>query len=287
MPIDEYVELPADQRADHLPFIYATDDDRHLIKVVCSHSIVSLVEDRRRYWQTLQYLSGVHEAKLTALHRADIEDAAVEVRGGRRSPREFPGRHRPGHVGTGDVEPGAGGSRGGAAVHVAGRRAATRGRGDGAGRCGPRSRLARPRRRGVVQRLRHLLPGVARSSSPRPRWSSTGRPEVIARMIPGAAEHRRGDPGDRQADRPGARQLRRGDHPMTDRRARPPGRTRSTRRIELLRRRLSRPAGLPRRVHLRRDAGRGLGVPAARAGRGVHPDACGRCCCAGTTAARC
>jgi pyruvate-ferredoxin/flavodoxin oxidoreductase len=74
VPIDEYVELPADQRADHLPFIYATDDDRHLIKVVCSHSIVSLVEDRRRYWQTLQYLSGVNEAKLTALHRADIEE---------------------------------------------------------------------------------------------------------------------------------------------------------------------------------------------------------------------
>ena len=74
VPIDEYVELPADQRADHLPFIYATDEDRHLIKVVCSHSIVSLVEDRRRYWQTLQYLSGVNEAKLTALHRADIEE---------------------------------------------------------------------------------------------------------------------------------------------------------------------------------------------------------------------
>jgi pyruvate-ferredoxin/flavodoxin oxidoreductase len=74
VPIDEYVELPADQRAEHPPFIYATDDDRHLIKVACSHDIVSLVEDRRRYWQTLQYLSGVHEAQLTALHRADFED---------------------------------------------------------------------------------------------------------------------------------------------------------------------------------------------------------------------
>ena len=73
VPIDEYVELPAAQRAEHLPFIYATDDDRHLIKVACSHRIVSLVEDRRRYWQTLQYLSGVHEAQLTALHRSDLE----------------------------------------------------------------------------------------------------------------------------------------------------------------------------------------------------------------------
>ena len=73
-PIDEYVELSAEQRAQHVPFVYATDEQRHLIKVACSHKIVALVDDRRRYWQTLQYLSGVHEAQLTALHRADIED---------------------------------------------------------------------------------------------------------------------------------------------------------------------------------------------------------------------
>jgi pyruvate-ferredoxin/flavodoxin oxidoreductase len=57
--------------------VYATDDGRHLIKVACSGGIVSLVEDRRRYWQTLQYLSGVHEAQLTALHRSDIEALRV------------------------------------------------------------------------------------------------------------------------------------------------------------------------------------------------------------------
>ncbi|MEZ5184917.1 MAG: 2-oxoacid:acceptor oxidoreductase family protein [Candidatus Nanopelagicales bacterium] len=84
LPIDEYVELAKDQRTEHVPFIYATDDDKHLIKVACSHRIVSLVEDRRRYWQTLQYLSGVREAQLTALHETDLaelrskyEDAAA------------------------------------------------------------------------------------------------------------------------------------------------------------------------------------------------------------------
>jgi pyruvate-ferredoxin/flavodoxin oxidoreductase len=70
--IDEYVELPVDRRGDGVPFVYATDDDRRLIKVACSTEIVSLVEGRRRYWQTLQYLSGVHESTLTALHEADI-----------------------------------------------------------------------------------------------------------------------------------------------------------------------------------------------------------------------
>jgi pyruvate-ferredoxin/flavodoxin oxidoreductase len=61
------------ERGSRIPYVFATDDDRHLIKVACSDSIVALVEDRRRYWQTLQYLSGVHEAQLTALHRTDLE----------------------------------------------------------------------------------------------------------------------------------------------------------------------------------------------------------------------
>jgi pyruvate-ferredoxin/flavodoxin oxidoreductase len=73
LPIDEYVELPLPEREGRIPFIYGTDHDRRLIKVACSDSIVALVEDRRRYWQTLQYLSGVHEAQLTALHRSDFE----------------------------------------------------------------------------------------------------------------------------------------------------------------------------------------------------------------------
>jgi pyruvate-ferredoxin/flavodoxin oxidoreductase len=72
IPIDEYVELPPEQRAGRMPFVHATDDERHLIKVACSPEIVDLVEDRRRYWQTLQYLSGVHEDALTALHAADL-----------------------------------------------------------------------------------------------------------------------------------------------------------------------------------------------------------------------
>jgi pyruvate-ferredoxin/flavodoxin oxidoreductase len=77
VPMHEFVELPRPQRVDRIPFVYATDEDRHLIKVACSVGIVSLVEDRRRYWQTLQYLSGVHEAQLTALHRSDLDALKV------------------------------------------------------------------------------------------------------------------------------------------------------------------------------------------------------------------
>ncbi len=56
-----------------MPFVYATDADKRLIKVACSHAIVSLVEDRKRFWQTLQYLAGQHEDQLTGDHRTEVE----------------------------------------------------------------------------------------------------------------------------------------------------------------------------------------------------------------------
>jgi pyruvate-ferredoxin/flavodoxin oxidoreductase len=73
VPIDEYVEMAPADRGTLVPFVHATDDNRRLIKVACSTEIVRLVEDRRRYWQTLQYLAGVHAEQLTALHRADFD----------------------------------------------------------------------------------------------------------------------------------------------------------------------------------------------------------------------
>jgi pyruvate-ferredoxin/flavodoxin oxidoreductase len=75
----DYVEIPTGERGDAVPFVYATDEDRRLIKVACSTEIVMLTEDRRRYWQTLQYLSGVHEASLTALTQADIDELRREL----------------------------------------------------------------------------------------------------------------------------------------------------------------------------------------------------------------
>jgi pyruvate-ferredoxin/flavodoxin oxidoreductase len=72
--IDEYVELSREEQAVRVPFIHATDEDQRLIKVECSASVGARVEDGRRYWQRLQYLSGGHEAKLTALHTSDLAD---------------------------------------------------------------------------------------------------------------------------------------------------------------------------------------------------------------------
>ena len=59
VPIADYVELADADREGKTPFVYATDKNKHLIKVACAEPIVILVEDRKRYWQTLQYLAGV------------------------------------------------------------------------------------------------------------------------------------------------------------------------------------------------------------------------------------
>jgi len=59
VPIAEYIDLDAAAREGKTPFIYATDKERHLIKVACAAPIVALVEDRKHYWETLKYLAGV------------------------------------------------------------------------------------------------------------------------------------------------------------------------------------------------------------------------------------
>jgi pyruvate-ferredoxin/flavodoxin oxidoreductase len=72
VPIAEYVELAPHQRTGRTPFVYTTDRKRHLVKMACSPSIVALVEDRRRNWQTLQFLAGQSEVVLTAQHRVEV-----------------------------------------------------------------------------------------------------------------------------------------------------------------------------------------------------------------------
>jgi pyruvate-ferredoxin/flavodoxin oxidoreductase len=57
-----------------VPFVYATDDDRRLIRVACGAGIVALVGERQRYWQTLQYLAGQGQAKVAAEYRKEIAD---------------------------------------------------------------------------------------------------------------------------------------------------------------------------------------------------------------------
>jgi len=78
VPVAEFVELSDEQRVGKVPFVYATDDDKHLIKVQVSARIVDLVEDRKRHWQTLQYLAGLPTVELTAAHKAELAELTAK-----------------------------------------------------------------------------------------------------------------------------------------------------------------------------------------------------------------
>ena len=74
VPIAEYVELDAAGRAGKVPFVYATNDARRLVKLACSASVVALVEERAAYWRMLQSLAGIDHAKLSAAHKAEVDE---------------------------------------------------------------------------------------------------------------------------------------------------------------------------------------------------------------------
>jgi pyruvate-ferredoxin/flavodoxin oxidoreductase len=71
--VHEYIDLDPAARVGKTPFIYTTDDDKKLIKLEVSQTLVRLVQDRRKYWRTLQYLGGIHLAGIDERHRADLE----------------------------------------------------------------------------------------------------------------------------------------------------------------------------------------------------------------------
>ncbi|MDR2450579.1 MAG: 2-oxoacid:acceptor oxidoreductase family protein, partial [Candidatus Accumulibacter sp.] len=80
IPVAEYVDLPANARKGGTPFVFAVDAERRLARFAVSPSIVSLVEERRANWQTLQTLAGIEVARMDAAHRAAIEDLQAKLR---------------------------------------------------------------------------------------------------------------------------------------------------------------------------------------------------------------
>ena len=118
VPIADYVELPPEQRVGKIPFVYTTDDRRQLVRMACSNAIVNLVEDRRRHWQLLQFLSGQSEAALSAEHRTEVDaltNRYSEAIQAREASWTASSDGRPGHVQHGPggwtAQPGAGSAR--------------------------------------------------------------------------------------------------------------------------------------------------------------------------------
>ena len=73
VPMHEYVALGMADRAGKTPFVWSTDDDKRLIKMEASQTIVHLVQERRKNWRTLQTLAGLDVEKLDADHHAEVE----------------------------------------------------------------------------------------------------------------------------------------------------------------------------------------------------------------------
>lgn len=80
VPVHEYVDLSAADCDGNIPFVWSTDNDKRLVKLAVSPSIIALVKERRKYWRTLQYLSGVHVERLAAEHRAELENLQRQYR---------------------------------------------------------------------------------------------------------------------------------------------------------------------------------------------------------------
>ncbi|WP_213992888.1 2-oxoacid:acceptor oxidoreductase family protein [Sodalis sp. dw_96] len=70
--VETYIDLPPVERTQRIPFVYAVDANRHLIKLGVSPSLIELVEERRKYWRMLQYLAGQDVGKMAAEHDAAI-----------------------------------------------------------------------------------------------------------------------------------------------------------------------------------------------------------------------
>ena len=78
VPVEDYINLSAEQREGKTPFIFSTNAKKQLIRVAVSASVIALVEERRKYWHLLQYLDGQHVARMDADHRAGIQSLQAQ-----------------------------------------------------------------------------------------------------------------------------------------------------------------------------------------------------------------
>ncbi|MEI7611712.1 MAG: 2-oxoacid:acceptor oxidoreductase family protein [Betaproteobacteria bacterium] len=80
VPVDEFIDLSEEARLGKTPFIYSTNSQKQLIRIGVSGSIIALVEERRKYWNLLQYLDGQHVSKMSAEYRVGIAALQAQVK---------------------------------------------------------------------------------------------------------------------------------------------------------------------------------------------------------------
>ncbi|MBC8258085.1 MAG: 2-oxoacid:acceptor oxidoreductase family protein [SAR324 cluster bacterium] len=58
LPLHEFLELEADDREEQVPYIWAVDKNKHLIRVIVSDEMVTSTEERRDFWRLLKSVAG-------------------------------------------------------------------------------------------------------------------------------------------------------------------------------------------------------------------------------------
>ena len=80
MPFHEFVEASEEEREAKTPFVYTIGDERHLERLVASHEMVELAEDRLLFWSQLKELAGLQVSPLGRDLVADELEAEFEER---------------------------------------------------------------------------------------------------------------------------------------------------------------------------------------------------------------
>jgi len=78
VPVEEFIDLCQADREGRTAYIWSVDARKRLVKLTVSGVVVELVEERRKYWQMLQYLGGQHVELKDASHRATLESIQAQ-----------------------------------------------------------------------------------------------------------------------------------------------------------------------------------------------------------------
>jgi pyruvate-ferredoxin/flavodoxin oxidoreductase len=74
VPVHEYVTLPPAAREGKVAYVLSTDQKARLVKLEVDTPIIHLVEERRKYWRTLQHLAGLPVQQSEAEHKAVLAE---------------------------------------------------------------------------------------------------------------------------------------------------------------------------------------------------------------------
>ncbi len=78
MPLADYLLAKPEERLGKIPFIYAVDREKHLVRRVPSASLIAQAVDKMHLWHSLQELAGIKNPYVIAAERRTKEELSAE-----------------------------------------------------------------------------------------------------------------------------------------------------------------------------------------------------------------